>query len=524
MGRLSIQLDKSLIQEAKETASKIVASVYSFIEKHTTDSIERTVMRFFGVDGVDMSGIPLPNVVVDHLKRKGVLDTGSAYWISNGCVALGKEAREIAEEVGKNNLDLTAIPSQPLEKVYAFAEKKTQQALDKVVSVRTQRDEMLDRLGDHPKPLKYVIVATGNIYEDVSQARAAASQGADIIAVIRSTAQSLLDYVPFGATTEGFGGTYATQENFRIMRTALDEVAEEQKRYIRLVNYASGLCMPEIAMIASWEGLDFLLNDSMYGILFRDINMKRTFVDQYFSRLIVALSHITINTGEDNYLTTSDAIEKAYAVTASQLINEAFAKKAGMKEAYMGLGHAFEIDPDIENGLLYEISHALLARELFPVAPLKYMPPTKFMTGNIFKGYALNTLYNLVSVLTGQDIQLLGMLTEAIHTPYLHDRYLAILNANYVFNNARLLGQEIEIKKDGFIEKRANEVLKQALQLLKHTEKVGLMKAIHEAQFADISRSEQDGKGLAGVFVKSEGYYNPILLGLERRLNVEVKR
>ena len=31
-----------------------------------------------------------------------------------------------------------------------------------------------------------------------------------------------------------------------------------------------------------------LLNDSMYGILFRDINMRRTLIDQYFSRRIIA--------------------------------------------------------------------------------------------------------------------------------------------------------------------------------------------------------------------------------------------
>ena len=55
---------------------------------------------------------------------------------------------------------------------------------------------------------------SGNIYEDVTQAKAAARQGADIIAVIRSTAQSLLDYVPYGATTEGFGGTFDQLENF----------------------------------------------------------------------------------------------------------------------------------------------------------------------------------------------------------------------------------------------------------------------------------------------------------------------
>ena len=68
-------------------------------------------------------------------------------------------------------------------------------------------------------------MATGDIYEDIPQAQAAAREGADVIAVIRSTGQSLLDYVPEGATREGYAGTYATQENFRLMRAALDEVS-----------------------------------------------------------------------------------------------------------------------------------------------------------------------------------------------------------------------------------------------------------------------------------------------------------
>ena len=54
-------------------------------------------------------------------------------------------------------------------------------------------------------------MATGDIYEDMPQAQAAAREGADVIAVIRSTGQSLLDYVPEGPTREGYAGTYATQ-------------------------------------------------------------------------------------------------------------------------------------------------------------------------------------------------------------------------------------------------------------------------------------------------------------------------
>ena len=110
--------------------------------------------------------------------------------------------------------------------------------------------------------------------------------------------------------------------------------------------------------------------------------------------MINAYAGIEIQTGEDNYLTTSDAIEKAYTVTASQLLNEQFALLSGVKPEKMGLGHAFEIDPDLEDSFIYELAHALLTRELFPGYPVKYMPPTKFTTGNIFKTYLMDAMFN----------------------------------------------------------------------------------------------------------------------------------
>ncbi len=120
------------------------------------------------------------------------------------------------------------------------------------------------------------------------------------------------------------------------MRAALDDVSAELGRYVRLTNYASGLCMPEIAALAGLERLDMMLNDAMYGILFRDINPIRTFVDQRFSRMVHARAGIIINTGEDNYLTTADAVDEAHTVTVSQLLNERFAREAGLEDWQLG--------------------------------------------------------------------------------------------------------------------------------------------------------------------------------------------
>ncbi|MBT9177120.1 MAG: L-beta-lysine 5,6-aminomutase alpha subunit [Firmicutes bacterium] len=506
-----LSLDEAKVTRARAAAARISADIHSFIAAHTTTAVERTVARLFGIDGVDGDGVPLANLVVEDITRGGMLSRGAALALGNACASLAQTPREVAEQLATGRISLAKLPFRP-DAARALADTYADQALRRIAARRKEREQLLATLGEGERPHLYVIVATGNIYEDVTQARAAARAGADIVAVIRTTGQSLLDYVPYGATTEGFGGTYATQENFRIMRRALDEVGEKLKRYIRLVNYASGLCMPEIAAMGALERLDMMLNDALYGILFRDINMQRTLIDQYFSRIINGYAGIIINTGEDNYLTTADAVEAAHTVLASQFINEQLARLSGLPDEQIGLGHAFEIDPDKEGSMLLELAQAQMARQVFPRAPLKYMPPTKHMTGNIFKGHSMNAMFNLTSVLTGQGIHLLGMLTEAIHTPFLQDRYLALENAKYVMGAARALADEITFVPGGKAEQRADEVLTKALALLERVEQIGLMEAIEQGIFADVKRSRFGGKGLDGVAKQAPDYYNPFVV------------
>jgi len=399
---LKIPLDRKQVERVRRLAGEIADGVVSFISGHSSVSVERTVLRLYGVDGTDADGVPLPNRVIETARAHNGLRAGISRPFAIAMLESQKNAQTTAELIAAGKIS----PGNSARFSSGKIERKEKELAEKAVELlngsRKRKEEKADEYRLPPQPWRYVIVATGNIYEDRTQAGAAVFAGADIIAVIRSTMQSLLDSVPYGPTTEGVGGTFATQANFRIMREALDDASEKAGRYVRLVNYSSGLCMAEIAACAAFEDLDILLNDSMYGILFRDINMKRTFVDQHFSRLICAGAGIMINTGEDNYLTTSDAIEKAHTVTASQLINEALAKRAGLADDLIGLGHAFEVDPAIENAFLYELAHAQLARQLFPDVPLKYMPPTKHKSADIFHSHCMDTMFNLASIATGQ--------------------------------------------------------------------------------------------------------------------------
>jgi beta-lysine 5,6-aminomutase alpha subunit len=517
-----LDLDPARIRRARALAGRVGRPIVRLAQAHTTVSVERATLRLAGLTGADPDGTPWVNLLADAVRADLGLEHGLALPVWDALARdEAPDLATLAARAAAGAVTFRMPEGRPAARARTAARRDVGAGLRLIDRRRRERERLVARIGDAPRtPWIYLIVATGDIHEDIPQAQAAAREGADVIAVIRSTGQSLLDYVPEGATREGFAGTYATQENFRLMRAALDETSRELGRYVRLTNYASGLCMPEIATLAGLERLDMMLNDSMYGILFRDINPIRTFVDQRFSRQIHARAGIVINTGEDNYLTTADAVEAAHTVTTSQLLNEYFAKEAGLEDWQLGLGHAFEIDPSLPESFRLELAHALLARELFPRAPLKWMPPTRHMTGDVFRGQLLDGFFNLAGALTGQGILLVGMMTEAVVTPWLSDRDLALQNVRYVLDAAGSLHEDFRPAPGGFIQRRAATVLDEAIGLLEAIEREpdGLLDAISDGTFGLMRRPPDRGKGLDGVARRSPAYYNPAieLLGESR--------
>lgn len=133
------------------------------------------------------------------------------------------------------------------------------------------------------------------------------------------------------------------------------------------------------------------------------------------------------------------------------------------------------------------------------------------MTGNIFKGNVQDALFNMIGIWTNQGLQLLGMPTEAIHTPFMSDRYLSIENAKYIFGNMKNIGDEVEFKDGGIVKTRAQEVLNNATELLENMEKEGLFTALEKGIFGGVKRPKNGGKGLDGVTEKGPNYFNPFI-------------
>ena len=107
-----LNLDFSLVEKARKNAEQIANEVQTYIEKHTTVSVERSVARLLGVDGIDENGVPLPNLLVDQLKQKKGLSMGVAFYLGNAMLILKKSPAEIALMISEEGLDISSLPLQ----------------------------------------------------------------------------------------------------------------------------------------------------------------------------------------------------------------------------------------------------------------------------------------------------------------------------------------------------------------------------------------------------------------------------
>ena len=168
-----------------------------------------------------------------------------------------------------------------------------------------------------------------------------------------------------------------------------------------------------------------------------------------------------------------------------------------------------------------EVQHDLTeddANDIYVLLQKKSIDATKHKEGDIFFSHAYDVMADLVAITTGQGIQLLGMMTEAMHNPFLMDRYVALKTGAYVYRAARHLGSEISFRPDGIVASRQREVFDKALHLLEECERDGMIAAIGKARFGDTARQPDGGKGLEGVVERSADYFNPFLEILETEL------
>ena len=76
---------------------------------------------------------------------------------------------------------------------------------------------------------------------------------------------------------------------------------------------------------------------------------------------------------------------------------------------------------------------------------------------------------------------------------------------------ARDLGKDVYFKENGIIQQRAQTVLAEAEETLKEVVDKGLFTVFSQGTFAGIKRYKEVGKGLDGILLKGDRYFNPFM-------------
>ena len=75
-----LKLSSKDIESCHDYAKSVVQDVNDVIDSKSSVSIERTILRVLGVDGVNEFDAPLPNILIDHIVENGGIEKGVSYW------------------------------------------------------------------------------------------------------------------------------------------------------------------------------------------------------------------------------------------------------------------------------------------------------------------------------------------------------------------------------------------------------------------------------------------------------------
>ncbi len=340
-------------------------------------------------------------------------------------------------------------------------------------------------------------IASGRFEDDLRRMRMAAWHGADHIMVIRTTGQSHIDGLIEG-TPEGVGGVPITRKQIRATRKALDAIEEEVGRPINFHSYVSGLAGPEIAVLFAEEGVNGAHQDPQYNVLYRNINMHRSFVDAAEAKKILADAGILQLDGAHNANATA---KQAWKVTpelfVQHAINSAYSRAVGMAPGLIALSTVPPTAPPAPK-LRLDLPYAVALRELFSGFVFRAQQNTRYAESDMMEATITHVLDTLISRLTSADIQSTITPDEGRNIPWHYNNVAGVNTARQALMGLDGVMDMIELKKDGPLREQARELKERAVLFLEEIlENGGYYAAVEAGQFVDSGHyPERKGDGI----------------------------
>ncbi|OQY34938.1 MAG: LuxR family transcriptional regulator [Spirochaetaceae bacterium 4572_59] len=365
-------------------------------------------------------------------------------------------------------------------------------------------------------------IASGRFEDDIRRMRMAAWHGADHLMVIRTAGQSHMDGLIEG-TPQGIGGVPISRKQIRAQRKALDLIEDEVGRPINYHSYVSGVAGPEIAVLFAEEGVNGAHQDPQYNVLYRNINMIRSFVDAAVAKKVMAWAGIAQIDGAHNANATArDAWKVMPELMVQHAINAMFSVKVGMKKENICLSTVPPTAPPAPCMRL-DLPYALALRELFKDFQMRAQQNTKYMGSSTREATVTHTLNLLISKLTRAEIQSTITPDEGRNVPWHIYNMEGIDTAKQVFAGMDGLMEMIEIRRDkGELADKVRELKERAVLYMEEMLEVGgYFNAVEQGFFVDsgyfpernddaIIRHIDGGVGAGTVYERAEDYMAPV--------------
>ncbi len=364
-------------------------------------------------------------------------------------------------------------------------------------------------------------IASGRFEDDIRRMRMAAYHGADHMMVIRTAGQSHMDGLLEG-TPQGVGGVPITRKQVRAQRKALDIIEEEVGRPINYHSYVSGVAGPEIAVMFVEEGVNGAHQDPQYNVLYRNINMIRSFVDAAESKKIMAYGGLAQIDGAHNANATArDAWKVMPELLVQHGINSRFSERVGIKPELICLSTvppAAPPSPDIKLNLPY----AIALREFFDKYKMRAQMNTKYMDSSTREATVTHVLNLLISKLTSADIQSTITPDEGRNVPWHMFNIEALDTAKQAMIGMDDLLSMLEFKKDGDLFKTKREIQERAILMMEEMiEMGGYFHSVEKGMFVDsglypermddgIKRQINGGIGSDTTYKREKDYLAPV--------------
>ena len=364
-------------------------------------------------------------------------------------------------------------------------------------------------------------IASGRFEDDIRRMRMAAWNGADHIMVIRTAGQSHYDSLIEG-TPQGIGGITITRKQVRATRKAIDAIEEEVGRPINFHSYISGVAGPDIAVMFAEEGVNGAHQDPQYNILYRNINMVRSFVDACEAKKIMAWADILQIDGAHNANATAMKAWKVMPeLMVQHAINSIFSRKIGVKPENIALSTVPPTAPPAPC-LRLDLPYAAALRDFFKDYKMRAQQHTKYMESDMREATVTHTLNLLISRLTSADIQSTITPDEGRNVPWHYNNIAAIDTARQALNGMDGLSEMVTLNRDGVLGEKIRELKERAILFMEEILAIGgYFKAVEDGFFIDsgyyperngdgISRKSDDGIGAGMVFERDEDYFAPV--------------